>query len=210
MQMENPRSTKKCTRSDAVRRQLEREILAGLHRPGEHLDEISQARRLGCSRTPLREAFNQLVALGLLVRRPHCGVYVADDTSDRARELIEAFAEVEAMCAALAVTRMRPRLKPGLLRKAERDPAQLRRAIRQACANRILAEQAEALERRVAGYRRLEGSFAVDRDRLAARRVAEAVLAGEPDAARHAVRERLQILCEAAAGTLGGRVAAAA
>ncbi len=198
------------TRTEWVRRQLEREILSGVHTPGRHIDETTQAKRLGCSRTPVREAFNQLVAVGLLVRRPHCGVSVAEDTVERARELIEAFAEIEALCAGLAAERMGPRGRAGLLRKADRDPALVRRAIRQGCDNRALAEQAEVLERRVATYRRLEGGGGDDLDRAAARQVAEAIAAGEAEAARRAVRDRLHALAEVAARVLGSGVAAAA
>ena len=211
MRMDNGHKGKrKTTRTDWVLRQLEREILSGQHAPGSHLDEVGQAARLGCSRTPLREAFNQLVAVGLLVRRPHCGVFVAEDTAERARELIEAFAEIEALCAGLAAQRMGERVRAGLLRKAERDPALLRRAIRQGCDNRALAEQAEVLERRVATYRRLEGSDGADRDRKVAHQVAEAIAAGEAELARTMVRDRLRHLAEAAARALGSGVAAAA
>lgn len=208
--MASQSGAEKCTRSDRVRRQLELEILSGRHAAGIRLDEVALAARLGCSRTPVREAFGQLVALGLLTRRPHCGVYVAADAGRRAREVIEAYAEVEAACAALAVERMAPRRRANLPRQAERDPAQLRRAIRQACNNRVLAEQAEALERQVAAFRCLEGTSADDLDRLAARRVAEAVAAGVPDEARRALRERLGLLCQAATGALGNGVEQAA
>ncbi len=204
------RGKRKGTRTDLVRRQLEREILSGLHPSGTHLDEVSQAARLGCSRTPLREAFNQLMAVGLVVRRPHCGVYVAEDTAERARELIEAFAEIEALCAGLAAGRMGARIRAGLSRRADRDPAALCRAIRQGCDNRALAEQAEALERRVATYRRLEGGAGADLDRAAARQLAAAVAAGDAEAARRVVRDRLLALAETAARALGGEVAVAA
>ncbi len=157
----------------------------------------------------MREAFNQLVAVGLLVRRPHCGVSVAEDTVERARELIEAFAEIEALCAGLAAERMGPRGRAGLLRKADRDPALVRRAVRHGCDNRALAEQAEVLERRVATYRRLEGG-GDDLDRAAAHRVAEAIAAGQAEAARREVRDRLHALAEAAARALVAGVAAAA
>jgi DNA-binding GntR family transcriptional regulator len=208
--MKGARKKRIGTRADVVRRQLEKEILSGKYPPGEHLDEVTHATRLGYSRTPLREAFNQLVAVGLLERQPHCGVFVAKDTVERARELIEAFAEIEALCAGLAAQRMGVRLRAGLLRKAERNPALLRRAIRRGCDNRALAEQAEVLERRVATYRRLEGAAAAERDRAAAHQVAKAVADGEAEAARRAVRDRLHALAETTIRALADGVAAAA
>jgi DNA-binding GntR family transcriptional regulator len=42
-------------------------------RPGERLNEVALAREIGVSRTPLREALNQLVAERLIDFRPGTG-----------------------------------------------------------------------------------------------------------------------------------------
>ena len=49
--------------------------------PGTRLSESSLTGPLGVSRNTLREAFSTLVEEGLLVRRPHRGVFVATLTS---------------------------------------------------------------------------------------------------------------------------------
>lgn len=73
-------------------------------RPGERVNEVELARRLGSGRTPLREALNRLLAEGLLASAPDRG-FVARSLDPREvfeqyqlRAGIEAFA-VELACA---------------------------------------------------------------------------------------------------------------
>lgn len=47
-------------------------------RPGERINEVDLARRLGASRTPLREALNRLVAEGFLVLKQGRGFFCRD------------------------------------------------------------------------------------------------------------------------------------
>jgi len=108
----------KVTWTETVRLHLEREIRAGIHPPGPHLDEIGLAHWLGCSRTPLREALNQLVAVGLLDRRSHRGVFVASSDSGAVIALAEACAKMEAACAGLAERRMSEPMRAELCRLA--------------------------------------------------------------------------------------------
>ena len=59
--------------SEDVRDQIEELIAFGKLPPGEHLDETELAERFGVSRTPIREALNQLATAGLVelrARRP--------------------------------------------------------------------------------------------------------------------------------------------
>jgi DNA-binding GntR family transcriptional regulator len=51
---------------EAVFRLLRQDIRAGLYRPGDRLREEEVAKRLGVSRTPVREALGRLTAKGLL------------------------------------------------------------------------------------------------------------------------------------------------
>jgi len=62
-------------RADALRDQLEQDIITGVLRPGERLDEQTLAARFGVSRTPIREAMMRLHAEGL-VRRATDGGYL--------------------------------------------------------------------------------------------------------------------------------------
>ncbi|HIC85665.1 MAG TPA: GntR family transcriptional regulator [Desulfobacterales bacterium] len=64
--------------SDEVKKYLERSIFSGKLKPGEQIKEQELAQNLGVSRPPIREAFKVLEAEGLLVRRPHKGVFVRE------------------------------------------------------------------------------------------------------------------------------------
>jgi DNA-binding GntR family transcriptional regulator len=56
--------------------ELKKLILSGALRPGERLHERDLTKQLGVSRTPLREALNQLASDGLVVNRPQRGHFV--------------------------------------------------------------------------------------------------------------------------------------
>ncbi|MGI8606337.1 MAG: GntR family transcriptional regulator [Gaiellaceae bacterium] len=75
---------------DHVRRALESEIIEGRLAPGKRVSEDGLARRLGVSRTPVREAMRVLEGQGLIVRRHGTGTYVAELTTfDEARVIYE-------------------------------------------------------------------------------------------------------------------------
>jgi len=65
-------------------------------RPGERLNEVHLAERLGLSRTPLREALNRLAAERLLLARGGHGFYVRDLDLKEAMDLYELRAALEA------------------------------------------------------------------------------------------------------------------
>lgn len=78
-------------------------ILRGNLKPGERLAEADLARRLGVSRTPLREALTRLEQDGLVIGRPHHGYVVIDlDTTAlldllNVREVLDVHAAIEAV-----------------------------------------------------------------------------------------------------------------
>src|SRR5438270_14069837 len=82
-----------------VTSQLEMEILSGKLRPGTRLDEEGIGRRLGVSRTPVREAFKHLASSGLIELKPHTGAYVARLTHTSLVEMFEMMAVLESACA---------------------------------------------------------------------------------------------------------------
>ena len=139
---------KKPTTTDRVRLQLEQEIHSGHLKPGEHLDEMALSLRLGCSRTPVREALSQLVALGVLVRRSHCGVYVAVPKRESWHDIVEAYVEVEALCAAMAIPRMSSDDRRAAATAAD-DPMVLVSKIRAECGNQVMGGLAEHLKTRL-------------------------------------------------------------
>src|ERR1700753_1480385 len=101
-------SVVKITRAEELRLQLADEIVRGALPPGAPLDETDIARRFSVSRTPVREALRQLVASGLVEARAHRGAGVGPPSSERRRGMVEAMAELEALCAGLPAERMTP------------------------------------------------------------------------------------------------------
>lgn len=81
-------------------------IVTGLLADGDRLDETSLAQRFGCSRTPLREAFQALAASGLVQLVPRRGAFVRHPAFDELVEMFEVMAELEALCGRLAARRI--------------------------------------------------------------------------------------------------------
>ena len=93
-------------RADALRDQLEQDIVTGAFRPGERLDEQALAARFGVSRTPVREALMQLATAGLVTLQERRGAFVAALGFKEIIERFEAMAVLEGACAALAARRI--------------------------------------------------------------------------------------------------------
>lgn len=75
--------------SDSVREELIRLIVTGVLKPGQRLNELQLAERLGVSRGPVREAARELEGQGLIVSRPRLGFYVADFSATEIVDLYE-------------------------------------------------------------------------------------------------------------------------
>ncbi len=108
------------TVANVLRRRIADSILAGTCPPGTRLDERSLAEEYGVSRTPVREALQQLVAAGLATSRPHAGTVVKKVEPARVASLCEASILLEALCAKLAATRMSA-VELGRLRKIHEE-----------------------------------------------------------------------------------------
>jgi DNA-binding GntR family transcriptional regulator len=74
-------------------------------KPGERVNEVEIARKLGASRTPLREALNRLSAEGLLRFTPGKGYFCRDLEVDEIFQLYELRKTIEIAAARLAVER---------------------------------------------------------------------------------------------------------
>jgi len=73
---------------ELVRQMLEKEIIEGNLAAGERVSEDELARRLGVSRTPVREAMRVLEGHGLIVRHRGKGTYVARLTTSAEAETL--------------------------------------------------------------------------------------------------------------------------
>lgn len=81
-------------------------ILTGELKPTQRLVENAVAERLGISRTPVREAFRELVQMGLLLSESYKGVRVAEIDLTRIRQTYELRAQLEPFAAELAAERI--------------------------------------------------------------------------------------------------------
>ena len=77
-------------------------------KPGERINESALSRRLGASRTPLREALNRLVAEGFIEFQAGQGFFCRDLSPDRILNLYEARVAIECEAARQASLRAEP------------------------------------------------------------------------------------------------------
>ncbi len=70
--------------------------------PGARLGEIALAQELGISRTPVREAINQLASEGLVELTPHAGAFVRRPSREEIAEIYELREVLESHAAAKA------------------------------------------------------------------------------------------------------------
>lgn len=96
------------TQALRVKRILEHEIVTGVLRAGEKLDEGEIARRCHVSRTPVREALLLLQAANLIDRKPRTGAVVRGQTLKVLIQTLELFSGLESLSGSLAARRLKP------------------------------------------------------------------------------------------------------
>ena len=198
-------------RSEELRDEIEEMIAFGTLVPGMHLDETELAERFGVSRTPVREALNQLASADLIEIRPRRGAVVKEIGPQRLVEMFSVMAELEGMCGRLAARRMSPEELEALKEVHQRCKAAARKSddpdlyyqlndefhgvIYAGSHNEFLIEQAWAMRRRLRPYRRLQlrvrgrisNSFEEHEEIVAA------ILAGEEERANALLRAHVVV-----------------
>ena len=91
---------------DVVFTTLRQAIITGEFAPGERLMEVSLAKQLGVSRTPVREAIRKLELEGLVIMVPRKGAQVAHITEKSLRDVLEVRKSLEKLAVELACERM--------------------------------------------------------------------------------------------------------
>ncbi|MFO8045638.1 MAG: GntR family transcriptional regulator [Halomonas sp.] len=200
----------KRSNAQRLRDALEDDIINGRRTPGERLDPEALGREFSVSRTPVREAIQQLVASGLVTVSPKKGTFVARVGIDQLIEMFEVMAELEGMCGRLAARRIREEELAGLREALARceaaaeagDPDEyyyenegFHACIYAASHNTFLADEARQLKQRLKPYRRLQlqvrqrigGSLAEHREIIAA------IERGDAAAAEEGLREHVLI-----------------
>jgi len=91
---------------DLVFETLRDEILTGKIKPGESLNTLALSKRLDVSRTPIREALNRLISIGLVENIPYKGSIVRKLSVDEIIEIYYIRAALAGICARLATSRL--------------------------------------------------------------------------------------------------------
>jgi DNA-binding GntR family transcriptional regulator len=151
---------------------LTEQIVSGVMEPGTRITEEQIAEELGVSRTPVREAMRRLAQDDLVELMPRKGVRVKQLGRSDAVELYEIRAELEALAARRAATRMTDRdirtlenqaakartaLADGNPEPAFEFDANLHRLILERSENRRLGKTLEMLNNLVSFFRREVG-----------------------------------------------------
>lgn len=203
------RSERRVRRGD-IRDALEQDILTGRSRPGEKLDEQALARRFDVSRTPVREALQQLASVGLIDLKPNRGAFVREVSIGELIQMFEVMAELEGMAGRLAarragegaILRIRELLAACETAAASRDTdayyaenGRFHAAIYEACGNAFLASEASRLHQRLKAYRRLQLRVPKRMEQSLAehRRIVEAIERGDAALAERELKDHIAI-----------------
>ncbi len=198
------------SRVQQVRDQLEDDIVNGRMCPGEQVQIEQLMVRFGVSRTPVREALQQLENSGLVAVQPKRGTFVARVGMPELIQMFEVMAELEASCARLAARRASAVVLDEIgaalaecgAQSATEDAnayyyanEQFHQLIYQACSNPFLVQQTQLLKNRLKPYRRLQLQM---RNRIAQslqehREIVSALRRGDGEAAAQAARDHVLI-----------------
>lgn len=129
-------------RAHEIRTALQEEIESGKLPPGTPLDERALAARFQVSRTPVREALQQLAVHDLVRIAPRQGVSVARLSISQVRSIMETVGELESLAAKLAARRVDDALRQQLDQALQRcqDAAVQGGAAEYAVANTLFHE----------------------------------------------------------------------
>lgn len=183
-------------------------ILTGDIEPGQRVTEQSVAERLGISRTPVREAFRELVQMGLLISEPYKGVRAADVDLSVVRQIYEMRANLEPFAAELAASRIKDEDIENLkelnarLARPERGVESIavsndefHLAIAQASRNRVLVDTIADLRARTRGFRIAfhYHPLLIEESVREHQAIIEALIQRSPKLARDAMRQHVKI-----------------
>jgi DNA-binding GntR family transcriptional regulator len=202
-----------------LREEIENAIVTGGVPLGSRLDEVTLAQRFGVSRTPIREALQQLASAGLVDIQPRRGAFVATPGPDKLYEMFEVMAELEAMCGRLAARRITPETLSRILNAHNAclsvvdDPdayyernESFHQTIYAASGNAFLEQQALALQKRLRPYRRLQLRVGARTRKSFSEHeaIVKALAAHDPAAASDALRGHVTVQGERFADLVAG------
>lgn len=198
------------SRVQQIRDLLEDDIVNGKLAPGEQIQVESLVSRFGVSRTPVREALQQLEASGLVEVLPKKGTFVRRIGMKELVQMFEVMAELEALCAQLAARRASPVMLTEVDRAMKACEAvaathdingyyyaneHFHSLIYDACGNPFLVQQTVALKNRLKPYRRMQLKIRnrMEQSQNEHRQILMAISRGDPELAGKAAREHVLI-----------------
>jgi DNA-binding GntR family transcriptional regulator len=196
--------------SARIRKKLEEEIFLGIVQPGQRLDEQSEAKRFGVSRTPIREALSYLASSGLVKMESRRGATVTKLSVPQIIEMVDVLAHLEDLCAGLAARKMTSKemeafkrshekcvklVKQGKIHEYYRVAKRFHEIIYQASRNAFLAESCASLRNRIFPYLRyqLHRPGRAEACLSEQQAITDAILARDPTTASRSCRDHLRI-----------------
>lgn len=161
----------KGTQAQRLRELLEDAIIKGRFPPGSRLDPAALEKEFQCSRTPIREAIQQLAISGMVKVLPKRGTFVAQLGVTELIERFEVMANLEALCAQLAARRITEAELTALCQAHERcrekskegdtngyyyENSLFHQCIYEASHNTFLAQESARLHSVLQPYRRMQ------------------------------------------------------
>ena len=128
--------------TETVAEAIRHGIRTGQFAPGQHLVEVDLTRRLGISRSSLREALRQLSGDGVVTMSRYRGAYIGTLSRKAVDDLLEVLEQLVALAAARAT---RQSVSP-------EQRSQLRNAVDKAARNRASSGQADYIALRQGFY----------------------------------------------------------
>lgn len=207
------------TSSTNLIRALEDDILNGVLKPGDRLDEQALARRFDVSRTPVREALRHLASSGLVEIRRNQGALVRSLTTSELVEMFQVMAELQGLSARLCARRMSRteikalrHLNEACEKYAEADEHELffhantdfHQCIEDGARNSFLAEENIKIGKRLRAYR-WHMSFQPRRMINSVQehyRIVEAIEQGDEEASHKLMRTHVDLLAGSATDVL--------
>jgi len=197
-------------RSDRIADALEGLIFEGTFADGDRLDEVQLAARFSVSRTPVREALLRLAQSGLVEQIPRRGVFVRQPGPVELIEMFEVMAELEAVSARLAASRISDRALAELHAANERcklaveaqdtdgyyrENEQFHAILYRQSGNSFLEQECLRLQRRLQPFRRVQlrvrGRMRQSMSEHEA--IVAAVEAGDGEKAAEAIRQHVSV-----------------
>ncbi|MBD3309249.1 FCD domain-containing protein [candidate division KSB3 bacterium] len=184
-------------------------LLDGIFQPGEALIETELAARLGISRTPVREALQQLAQEGLVEMVPRRGAFVRRVTLQDIEELFVIREAIEGIAARLAATKAdadQLQRFAELFEAADREPDETRRQtlyeeagddfhayILESCGNTRIIEIIGTYKVLLQKERQIAANIPgrIDRSSQEHRAILHALQQRDPDLAERAMRQHI-------------------